>query len=742
MRECNVVVNKILYHNEETAYSVFQGTILRWAPRKKVFMPTKETQTFVGQIFCLFLGDRFEIEAEESVSALHGHQYNVIRSTRLEPASLVEIREFLTKNVKGITPKRAEQIIDKYGLDAINALVDDPHAYDFLKLDQIIIDTLRTSLLQNAAFEGVLAYLQMHNMDCRYAQPLFDKYHDKTTALLEDNPYLPYVDGIYSFKVADELYLSLKKPANSSKRCLYVTLATLQMDAKTKGNIFVRQVEVRQKLMSFLTETAKNGDEQNCPFTSSDIDNAVVRLENSGLVVIDSSFVSGAVYLRENYFDEKKVSTAIQTLMSSPKQIAYQDSDIESFLAQYERTSGLKLDIEQKKAVRIALTSPISIISGGPGTGKTQTINAVKSAIRALAPEAKIRACAPTGKAAIRVQELTGIPAGTIHRTIGLAPFKHTMKDGELECDYMFVDEFSMVDMHLCAKLLDAISTSGRIVLVGDYHQLPSVGPGLVLRDLIESDVIPKVVLNKVFRQSGSSHIVTNAHAIINQKDGLPLEINISEHSDGDFFFVMEQDPLKILDLTKKTVAQVKQKYGYGLEGVQVLSPVHFGLLGTDNINLELQRLNDNHITIEFEDKEFRMGDKVAHIENDYELEVFNGEIGFISEIAYTKKRALKVTYPDKDVWYPYSALSELDLAYALTVHKMQGSEYPIIIMPVHDAQGRGLSKNLIYTALTRAKKKVILIGSPAALVNGLRRETSMDRESNLIKRLQTLVVP
>jgi len=742
MRKCNVVVNKILFRNEETAYSVFQGTILRWAPRKKVFVPTKETHTFVGHFFCLFLGDRFEIEAEEIVTTLYGPQYNVLLSTRLEPASLVEIREFLLKNVKGITPKRADAVIDKYGLDAINVLMNDPHAYDFLKLSQDVIDVLRASLLQNSAFEGVLAYLQLHDMDCRYAQPLFEKYHDQTTVVMNDNPYLPYIDGIYSFNAADKLYLSLNKPANSSKRCLYVTLATLQMDVKTKGNVFVRQDELRQKLMSFLTETAKDGNEHNCPFTTSDVDNAVARLENTGLVVVDSSFVSGAVYLRENYYDEQKVSTCIQTIMSSPKQITYQDSEIETFLSQYEKNSGFRLDVEQKKAVYTALMSPISIISGGPGTGKTQTINAIKSAIQALAPDAKIRACAPTGKAAVRIQELTGIPAGTIHRTIGMGPFKKNLKDGELTCDYMFVDEFSMVDIHLCAKLLDAISPSGRVVLVGDYQQLPSVGPGLVLRDLISSNVIPKVILTKVFRQTGNSHIITNAHSIINQQSGSPLEIIISEKPDGDFFFVMEEDPMKILDLTKKAVAQVKRKYGYGLEGVQVLSPVHFGLLGTDNINFELQKLNDVQQTIDFEDKEFRLGDKVAHIENDYDLDVFNGEIGFVTDIAYTRKKALKVSYPDKDVWYPYSALSELDLAYALTVHKMQGSEYPVIIMPIHDVQGRGLSKNLIYTGWTRAKKKVILIGSPAALVNGLRRETSIARESNLASRLKTLSLP
>lgn len=742
MRKCVVVVNKVLFYNNETSYGIFQGVVLKWAPRKKVYTETKESHTFVGQFLCLYLGDRLEVEAEETVNPVYGPQYTVLTSKRLEPVSLTEIRTFLAKNIKGMNPKRLNAVMDKYGLDAIRSIIDDPHAYDFLGLEQAVVDDLRSSLIQNAAFEDTLAYLQTHDMDCRYAQPLFQKYHERVSIVLDDNPYLPFIEEIYSFKVADALYLTLKKPADAPKRCLYVVLATLQMDVKQKGNVYIRRSELKQKLTAFLTDTVSGSDESVCPFTDTAIDNAVTQLENSGLIVIDGVFVSDAIYLRQNYYDEQQIATCIQALMSEPKNIAYQASDISNFLVQYEKTTGFVLDTAQKDAVKMALTSPISIISGGPGTGKTQTINAVQSAIRALAPNAKIRACAPTGKAAIRIQELTGIPAGTIHRTINLAPFKTPKKAGDLACDYIFVDEFSMVDVHLCAKLLDAVNSCGRVVLVGDYHQLPSVGPGLVLKDLIESNVIPKVILNKVFRQAGSSRIVTNAHAIINQATGKDLVLDIAETSGQDFYFMVEQDPVKILELTKRAVKQAKTNYGYDLGSVQVLSPVHFGLLGTDNINFELQQLNQTKATIEFEDKEFRLGDKVAHIENDYDLEVFNGEIGFISDIAYAKQRALQVSYPDRDVWYPYSALSELDLAYSLTVHKMQGSEYPVIIMPIHDVQGQGLSKNLIYTALTRAKKMVILIGSPSALASGLRRETSIDRKSNLSPRLQRIFRP
>jgi len=300
-----------------------------------------------------------------------------------------------------------------------------------------------------------------------------------------------------------------------------------------------------------------------------------------------------------------------------------------------------------------------------------------------------------------------------------------------------------MADIQLCAKLFDAMNPAGRIVLIGDYNQLPSVGPGLVLRDLITSGTIPAVMLNQIFRQAGSSRIISNAHSIINHSGAGEILLRLSKEPGGDFYFLPESDPRKILALVQLSVAQMKNTYGFDIGAVQVLSPVHHGDLGVETLNYTLQKqLNKNTLSIETEDKEFFLGDKVSQTRNNYELEVFNGEVGFISEIAYTKDHAVKVTYPDREIWYPITALPELDLAYAQTVHRLQGSEYPVIIMPVHESQGQGLSKNLLYTAITRAKNIVILIGSADALSAGLRRETTIERESNLVGRLQAILPP
>lgn len=738
MKEFDIIVNKILYQNKATAYAVFNGVALKWAPRKKQFIPTRENHTFVGYFYCLFLGDRFHVEAEERANKLYGTQYIVLSSKREEPASEIEIRNFLLKNVKGMTPKRVEKVMAAYGLDAINALRKDAHAYDFLGIDPNIAGELYSSFMQNKCFEDTLVWLQVHTLDCRYALPLHQKYKDAAILTLQDNPYIPYIDGIYDFKTADRLYVDSGKPLDSPKRCLYTTLATLRMDADNNGNVFTRQNKLAEKMMRFLTETSKTKDMDAFPFTEDMLHEAVAALENNGYIVIDSFSGETLIYLKDNFYSEKKISECLHGFMTEPKRIAYYPPDTDQFLTRYQAGAHITLAPAQLQAVKTALSSPVSIISGGPGTGKTQTINTIMAAIRELSPNAGIRACAPTGKAAIRITELTGVRASTIHRTLGIGKYDGELKGGELSCDFLFVDEFSMVDVQLCAKLFDAMNTCGRIILVGDYNQLPSVGPGLVLRDLINCGAVPVTILNQIFRQNSKSRIIENAHRIIHQTPGKASALTLAKKPGEDFYFVSENDPQKVLEKVKAALTEIKTAYGYGIEQVQILSPVRFGDLGVENLNYELQKaINPNPVSLSFEDKEYRLGDKVTHIKNNYELKVFNGEVGVISDINYAKDKALKVTYPDRDVWYPFQALPELELAYALTVHKLQGSEYPVIILPVHELQGKGLSKNLLYTALTRAKKMVVIIGSASALQTGLRRETVIERESNLVNRIK-----
>lgn len=733
MREMDVVVQKLIYHNKESAYSVFSGTVLRWSSRKQDYLPTRETQTFVGYFFCIFPGDRFHLEANEVFNKDYGTQYLVSKSNRKEPATLIEIKTFLLKNVKGMTPKRLEKVIDKYGLDAIQALRNDAKAYDFLKIPQKDLDEIRNAILTNESFEDILAYLQMHHIDCRYAYDLHQQYGENARTTLNQNPYIPYLDGIFEFNLADSLYCSLGYDQCAIKRCLYTVLAALRRDSGN-GSVFTRRIDLKDRMIGVLPVLGEGG----FPFEDKMLDDSINMLEISKHIVVENK---EDLYLGRNYFDEKKVSSCLHGFMTEPKRLFYRTIDINAFLSRYQKQTGLTFAPEQIDAVHNALTSPLSIISGGPGTGKTQTINTIIAAIRDMTPDAIIRACAPTGKAAIRVSELTNVPASTIHSMLKIGTYDQMVKGGDLVCDFMFVDEFSMVDINLCADLFDAVNTCGRIIIVGDYNQLPSVGPGLVLRDLIASGCVPKTILTQIFRQKDGSRIIDNAHRVINQIPGQSVHFRVAKKPGEDFYFIEEEDPKKIIETIKRSIAKLQKTYGYNSDAIQVLSPVKFGDLGTQFLNYELQRtLNHSPHQIEFENKVFALGDKVTHIKNDYNLKVFNGEVGYVSDISFTKKNALRVSYPDRDIIYPYSKLEELDLAYALTVHKLQGSEYPVIIMPVHSLQGQGLSKNLIYTALTRAKQMVILIGDPQSFSSGLRRETTMQRESNLIDRIQSIL--
>jgi len=733
MREMDVVVQKVIYHNKASAYSVFSGTVLRWSTRKNDYMPTKETLTFVGYFFCLFPGDRFHLEASEVFNKDYGTQYLVSKSTRQEPVTLIEIKNFLLKNVKGMTPKRLEKVIDRYGMDAIQALRRDEHAYDFLKLPQKELEEIRDAILCNQSFEDILAYLQLYHIDCRYALDLHQQYGESTRTTLNQNPYAPYLDGIFDFRLADALYCSLGYNPCALKRCLYTVLAALRQDS-SNGSVFTQRRDLKDRMVDVLSKQIEGG----FPFTEIVIEDAIKALELSSHIVVEDK---DSLYLRRNYFDEKKIASCLHGFMTEPKRLFYRKGDIDLFLTKYQVQTGLTFAPEQINAVHNALTSPLSIISGGPGTGKTQTINTIIAAIRNMTPDAVIRACAPTGKAAIRVSELTNVSASTIHSMLGIGTFGQMLKAGDLVCDFLFVDEFSMVDVNLCADLFDAMNTCGRIVIVGDYNQLPSVGPGLVLRDMIASGCVPKTILTQIFRQKGGSRIIENAHRVINQLPGQSVHFRIAKKPGEDFYFIQEENPQKIIKLIKTSIRKLQRVYGYNADAIQVLSPVKFGDLGINFLNCELQKtLNPNTLQIEFENKTFALGDKVTHIKNDYKLKVFNGEVGYISDISFTKKNALRVSYPDRDVVYPYSKLSELDLAYALTVHKLQGSEYPVIIMPVHDLQGQGLSKNLIYTALTRARKMVILIGDSKAFSSGLRRETTIQRESKLVSRIRSVL--
>ena len=388
-------------------------------------------------------------------------------------------------------------------------------------------------------------------------------------------------------------------------------------------------------------------------------------------------------------------------------------------------------------------TSPITIISGGPGTGKTHTVKVIVDAISSLYPFAAVKLCAPTGRASVRIGEVTGGESATIHSMLELKSYtKDYATPKALTCDYLIVDEFSMVDMQICQYLFMAASSKTRVIILGDHNQLPSVGPGLVLRDMIDAKIFPVVTLTRVFRQDVQekpSRIIENAHSIIAPADAKKkLRFANPQKPGEDFYFLGKDDPRSILETIQTIVETAVNNDHVPLEAIAVLTPIHYGDLGTANLNTVLQnKLNPSTEKIQFRDMEFRLHDKVIHTENDYSLGVYNGEVGFIVEFGDTSDAALTVAYPRKTVIYPRAKLGKLDLAYAMTIHKLQGSECRLVVMPVFNNR---LSKHGIYTAVTRAKRSVVLIGNEEDLRKGLQVEIQ-ERESNLRKRLQAQIL-
>lgn len=735
-----VLVKQVRYVNKDSKYTVFTGDIMR-KKRNGVLVPTKNIQTFVGFVFSIYPGDRFSITAKLTESRLYGTQWSLQSYHREAPGTLDEIKRFLNQ-IPGLGPLSVKKLMDKFGLDVLEAIRNNPKAFDGMGLRGDAGKRVRDEIIANSCFEEILTFLQLNDLDYRHAFPIFKKYGVMSVRKMRDDPYSLFYNHIMDFCTADKLSRALKNPACDTNRIEAGLTACLQYDSEANGNLYLPYSKLTDTLETFLN-SQKSGYPK-CSITEIQAWDALDELIRARIVVTDTLPNSNEsyIYLRENYWAETQIVETLDILNKEPKRTAYRKADIDDFLTKV-RPGNITLAPEQKSAVETALTSHISIITGGPGTGKTQTLNSLITVIRNLTPNAVIKLCAPTGKAALRISELTNMPAATIHRTLKMGGYQTQMQPGELECDFLIIDEFSMVDCFLCAKLFQAAASFARIVIVGDHEQLPSVGPGLVLRDMIDSGRIPVTRLTTIYRQGKTSPIVTNANEIIRQhKPGETPRLKVFTNPNREFYFVQKQSVSNIQNVICNSVKKLMKDYKLGMEDIKVLTPIHGGDLGVDNLNRILQEaFNPNGDSYEREDGlELRLGDPVLHLHNDYDLDVFNGETGIVSSLGYDQDKTVMVTYPNnRHVWYNYEQVEELDLAYAMTTYKAQGSEFKAVIMPIHETLMCGLSKNLIYTGITRAKKMVILVGTMDAFSKGVRKSTIIHRNSNLVARLQML---
>lgn len=733
LEEADIRVRKIRYHSEDTCRTVFTAVVLEWRPRLKVWAETKKEITCVGQFYGLVESDHLHVHVEEYDDPKHGVQYQIYKSNRVQPGTEIEMRKFLI-SVKGVGAVFADMLMKEFGMDVFTAIVDDPSCMNRLGLNKTAKESLYQAIVENSVYEELLMFLQLNGISLAHTAEIYRNYGASAVSKIRDNPYALYLDGVVDFRTADKLNLSLGQNANPAFRAAAGVLACIRESSEKDGDVYVKRIELDNLVAAFLSRT----DSAYAELSELEVQDALDTLARDGYLVVDSvSLPEPAIYLKSGYYAETRAAERLAILMTAPKRFNTTEADATKALSAAESEVRLTLAAKQKQAVLTALTSPVSILTGGPGTGKTQTLTMIIKAIKNIDPSADVRLCAPTGKASIRMRELTGERAETIHRLVGYP--QAILEENELVCDFVIADEFSMCDIQLCSWLFNCVCSGARVVIVGDHEQLPSVGPGLVLRDMITSGAIPVSQLKEVFRQSGKSLIVENAHAIINHPDGC-IPMKFSQEKGGDFYMIEADTQRQILKTVKQCVNKLVRD-GVPVDNMEVLSPVHSGLLGTNNLNMVLQDLlNSGALAYSTRNYELRKGDKVIQTKNNYDLSVFNGETGIVKEIEFSVERALLVEFPDRRVWYDAEQVEELELAYAITTHKSQGSEFDTVIIPVHETILYNFNRNLFYTAITRAKKRVILVGTKSAMEIVLRKQGSVKRHSNLVARLRKCI--
>lgn len=698
-----VMIDTIYKDMEQSGYTVCKGIILR-ETSKGWYSETNKKMLFAFPGAVPEVGEIYSLEAQLEPDTTYDALYAVHHTELLACASYATMTSFLLRS-EDATPKRVRLLLEKYGMEVLDEIADDYHSLNFLNLSPDVQSGLYTFAAKRLLFGIVLHLLMKYKLDCRLAATIYDTYKndplEKTVSMILDNPYQLFLDNTLTFNQSDALYLRLGNSPDSEVRCRNAILAALQAAAED-GNICIPRQDLHGAIYVLLKQTEGIPEDAPCPFTGPDVTRAISQLKERKLIVWDKVGEKNGIYLRDNIIAERTVTRYLMESMSSGKTLTPAPAAVIQALADYEADSGFVLDDEQRTAVCTAILEPVSIITGGPGTGKTQSLNAIREVIGYLYPDATIAGCAPTGKAAVRMKETSALAASTIHKLLHITPDNDWVEQGVLECDYVIVDETTMVDTWLMSKLLYALAPSVRLILVGDVDQFPSVGPGRVFGDLIESGVLPVTRLVKNHRQSGGGSISANTKAIINQKAGQPIVWTQSTGMDGDFYVLDLEDPMERLRALKGAYRQGRES-GLSCLDVVVLTPEHNGVLGTNSLNEEFQQEfnSSSEHRIQVNGKEFRLGDPVRHTKNNYALNVMNGETGIIAEVG---EDTLIVKYGEiRYVQYEMPEIrEELELAYAISIHQAQGAEWPMVLIPVYPSPL--LTQNTIYTAISRGK--------------------------------------
>ncbi len=700
-------VEKILYTNEENHYTVAQ---LLPEGRGRV-----EPVIIVGNLAALNLGETVRAQGRWVNHKQFGRQFAVEKFESVLPRTIVGIQKYLGSGlIKGIGAKFADRIVEKFGERTLEVI--DQFSGKLREVEGIGPERakrIKAAWSEQKNIRDIMIFLQGHGISSAHAAKIFKQYGENAITVVRENPYQLAKDitGI-GFRTADGIASKLGIAADSIHRLKAGLIHTLE-GAASDGHTCLPREELVHNASELLETEIKP------------VETALELLLVTGDAVSDGEFI----YLTGLHHSECGIAARLADLRRAKLELPA--VDFEKAIAWVEEQTGIELAEAQKQAVQTALTSKVCVITGGPGVGKTTIINSIVRILQAK--QCEVLLAAPTGRAAKRMSEATGASAQTIHRLLKYTPHEGGFTHNErrpLKCDLLVIDETSMLDIPLAYHLVKAIPAGASVVFVGDVDQLPSVGPGNFLRDLIESAVIPVVRLTEIFRQAKASFIITNAHRV--NAGELPV---LDGPEESDFFFIHEDDPEKVL-ATIKTLCSDRVPRKFGLEA-RVLTPMHKGVCGSENLNRELQAaLNPTGPTMQRYGRTYRVGDRVMQIRNNYDKDVFNGDLGRIKNLDLVEQE-FTVEFDGREVRYEFTDLDELVPAYAISVHKSQGNEYPAVIVPLLTQHYVLLQRNLLYTAITRGKKLVILIGSKKALTIAVRNNKTAARYSGLCDRLR-----
>jgi exodeoxyribonuclease V alpha subunit len=717
-------IERITFTNEENGFTIAKVKV---AGRRDLV-------TVVGTLMAPMPGEILYMKGEWTRHPKFGEQFKVAEYRSKVPATVDGIRKYLGSGlIKGLGPVMAGRIADKFGKETLEIIEN-----DIQRLAEVAgIGRKRIGMIASAwdaqrDIRDVMLFLQSHGVGSGYAARIFKHYGSRSIAVVRQNPYRLSGDifGI-GFVTADQIAAKLGIAKDAGMRVEAGILYVLNQLAD-EGHVYFPYEPLILKCCDILA-----------------VDREVVIRSLEKLARNQKIFIEeinnesaahpekhSAVFLKRFHLCEIGIARGLKNLIDSPKSL--REIDSRKAIDWVQGRLAITLADKQIDAVRRAIENKVMVVTGGPGTGKTTIINAVLKIYSRI--RARILLAAPTGRAAKRMAETTGLEAKTIHRMLEYSLQKGGFQRDEekpLDCDVLVIDEASMIDTILMYFLLRAVPPAATFILVGDVNQLPSVGAGNVLNDIIASDAVPVVTLDKIFRQAMTSSIIVNAHKI--NEGMLPSLGAPSPGSRNDFYFIEQDDPEKILEIIiELSRERIPRRFGLDpVAEIQVLTPMHRGIVGASNLNQKLQAaLNPGEGGITRGDRIFRVADKVMQIRNNYEKEVFNGDIGRISSIAW-EEREVMITFDGRQVPYDFSDLDEIVPAYAVSVHKSQGSEYAAVIIPIVTQHYILLQRNLLYTAVTRGKQLVVIVGSKKALAIGVNNNKTQERYTRLKFRLR-----